>query len=335
MDPAHFFSSSRVVVVVGKGGVGSSTVTATYARAAAAVGRSVLVVDVEGRTSLDGLLGGGPFGYEPVDVPPSPEPVPGGDGEAAPVRVCVVDADEALGEYLRARGLHRIARRLLDGGLGDVIGRGVPGIGDLLVLGKIRQLEQAGAADVIVVDAPSSGHAVSFLRAAAGLGDAVRFGPIAEQATAVAAMLADPARTQVLLVTLAEDTPVSEVVEVAFVLEDDVGVALGPVVVNACETLPAAHPTTDGPGDAATPVDGGLLDAIRAATAFDDGRRRREAEQLDRLGELLPLPRLPLGRRPGVALGPSDVAALAGELLAGVRALPEGTGRTDTSEVTP
>jgi len=306
-------------VVVGKGGVGTSTVTAAYARAAASVGRSVLVVDVEGRGSLDGLLGGGPFGYEPVDVPPAGGAPEG--PEPATIRACVVTADEALTEYLRARGLHRIARRLLDGGLGDVIGRGVPGIGDLLVLGKIRQLENAGAADLIVVDAPSSGHAVSFLRAAGGLGDAVRFGPIAEQAAAVADLLADPARCQVVLVTLAEDTPVTEAAEVAYVLEDEVGVALGPIVVNACETIrdddrsPPAGATTD------AAVDEDLAAAIRAATAFDLGRRRREATQLVRLGNLLPLPRLLLHRRPGVVLGPDDVVALADDLCVGVREL--------------
>lgn len=322
-------------MVVGKGGVGSSTVTAAYARAAAAVGRTVLVVDVERRGSLEGLLGGGPFGYEPTDVPNEPAAVPDGGRRPAPIRACVVDADEALTEYLRARGLHRIARRLLDGGLGDVIGRGVPGIGDLLVLGKIRQLAQADAADLIVVDAPSSGHAVSFLRAAAGLGDAVRFGPIAEQATAVAAMLADPTRTQVLLVTLPEDTPVREVVEVAFVVEDDVRVALGPVVVNGCETVG----TDTSPGDRSDAADdlddGDLRDAVRAATAFAEGRRRRELDQLDQLRELLPLPLLLLGRRPGVALDRDDVAALAGELLAGIRALPDPTPPHADEEVNP
>ena len=78
------------------------------------------------------------------------------------------------------------------------------------------------------------------------------------------------------------------------------------------------------------------LEAARRTIGWPvEANPRGGTEQLDRLGELLPLPRLLLGRRPGVALGPSDVAALAGELLAGVRALPEGTGRIDTSEVTP
>ena len=78
-----------------------------------------------------------------------------------------------------------------------------------------KQLEKARAADVIIVDAPAAGHAVTFLTSAAGLLDAVRVGPIRTQAQDVIELLSDPARSQVLLVTLPEETPVNETAETA------------------------------------------------------------------------------------------------------------------------
>src|SRR5207253_3194021 len=78
----------------------------------------------------------------------------------------------------------------------------VPGMKDILVLGKVKQLERAGAADLIVLDAPAAGHAVSFLLSARGLLDAVRVGPVSKQAADVVEMLRDPERCRVLLVTV-------------------------------------------------------------------------------------------------------------------------------------
>src|SRR5258706_107184 len=90
----------------------------------------------------------------------------------------------------------------------------------IIVAGK------GGVADVIVVDAPAAGHAVTFLLSPKGLLDAVRVGPVLTQAVEVTEMLADPERTQVMLVTLPEETPVNETVETAETLVDRIGLTL-------------------------------------------------------------------------------------------------------------
>ena len=84
--------------------------------------------------------------------------------------------------------------------------------------------------DLIVLDAPAAGHAVTFLTSALGLLDAARGGPLRTQAQDVVEMLRDPARCQVMLVSLPEETPVNELIETAYRFEDQVGVALAPVV---------------------------------------------------------------------------------------------------------
>src|SRR5689334_6577607 len=187
MDLERFCAASRVVIVAGKGGVGKTTVTAALATAAARTGMSVLIVEVEGKSGLAACFGEAPLTYEEAELRPR-------------VRARTLTPDDALLEYLDNHGMRRISKRLTRSGALDVVATSVPGMRDILVLGKVKQLEQARAADLIVLDAPAAGHAVSFLLSARGLLDAVRVGPIQKQAAEVVELLSDPTRCQVLLV---------------------------------------------------------------------------------------------------------------------------------------
>lgn len=213
--------------MAGKGGVGKTTLGATLGLAAARLGLSVALVELEGHSTLGRSLGVGPLGYEPTTI----ELDPASRGHLQARRIT---PDEALAEYLGDTGLRRVATRLMKTGAIDVVATAAPGIRDLLAIGKIRQLEQRRDTDLIIVDAPGSGHAITFLRSAAGIADSSPSGPLREQADQVLAMLGDEKRCQTMLVTLPEETPVNEVVETAFSLEDQVGVKLAPVVVNGC-----------------------------------------------------------------------------------------------------
>ncbi|MFZ8999145.1 MAG: ArsA family ATPase [Ilumatobacteraceae bacterium] len=279
---------SGVVIVAGKGGVGKTTVTAVLARAAAESGRRVLVVELDGKPTLDALL--------PASTPH--------------VEVRHVSAAASLEEYLLDHGFGRIAQRLAATGVIDVVGTAAPGIDDLVVLGKIRQFEHSGRWDVIIVDGPAAGHAITFLTGAAALLDAAPGGPIGEQARSVAAMLRDPARCRVVLVTLPETTPVSELLETASTLEERVGVTLGPIVVDQVdESEPLPDPDTVRFGRTAAQVD----DAVAAAT-FRRARRQVQDDALARLTAALPLPRLLVRAIPTVHLGADDVSTLASEI---------------------
>src|SRR5437764_7482044 len=170
MDPVGFSTQTRVLIVAGKGGVGKTTVSAALARMAALAGLTTLVVEVEGKSGLAAAFGR-PEGltYEEVVLAPG-----GGPEGAADVRARTLTPDDALLEYLEDHGMRRISKRLLSSGAIDVVATAAPGIKDILVLGKVKQLERAEAADLIVVDAPAAGHAVTFLASAHGLLDAVQ-----------------------------------------------------------------------------------------------------------------------------------------------------------------
>jgi anion-transporting ArsA/GET3 family ATPase len=281
-NPLQFLTDAHVVIVAGKGGVGKTTVTAVLARAAADRGLRVLVVELDGKPALAKLIGDD-AGY--LALTPA----------------------AALAEYLDTHGLGRVAKRLATSGVIDVVATAAPGIDDIVVLGKIKQLEQSGDFDLVVVDGPAAGHAITFLMAPVNLLKLVRGGPIRSQAIEVSELLTDPARSQVVLVTLPETTPVNEVLETAEALRHQGSLRLGPVVVNAFdegEDLLAERAPEES--------------SLRAAAEFRNARRELHRREANRLSDTLNCPQI---RLPLVASAAIDHAAI-GQLAA---RLAEGT----------
>jgi hypothetical protein len=146
---------------------------------------------------------------------------------------------------------------------------------------------------------------MTFLRSPAGLRDSSVAGPVREQADAVLEMFSSEQRCQVVLVTLPEETPVSELIETAFDIEDTVGVKLGPLVMNG------VWPDVDG---LAAELDGAATPRSAIATARVDaaryrlGRTKAQLEQRERLADELSLPvvTLPYLFRPELDLAAID-----------------------------
>jgi anion-transporting ArsA/GET3 family ATPase len=319
MDVAAFCRQSHVLVVAGKGGVGKTTITAALARTAASAGLSVLVLELEGKPGVPAAYGlPGSLGYEEAEL------AEGAGGDDGRVRARRITPDDALLEYLADHGMRRVSKRLVSSGALDVVATAIPGIRDILVLGKVKSLEREDAADLILVDAPATGHAMTFLTSAQGLLDAARSGPVRAQAADVVELLTDPARCQVALVTLPEEMPVNEVVEAAYQLEDRVGISLGPVIANAClpeEPLLDADPSSAA-AEAGVQLSAVEADALADAARFRARRRRLQEEQLTRLAAELPLPQLRAPFLFSPAIGPDEVAVLSDALTAGIATLP-------------
>lgn len=300
--------------MAGKGGVGKTTVTASLAVAAARAGSSVLIVEVEGKSGLPTMFGAAPLSYDELDLERG-------------IRARFLTPDAALVDYLVTHGMRRISKRLIASGALEVVSNAVPGMKDILVLGKVKSLDETRAADLLIVDAPAAGHAISFLLSPRGLLDAIRVGPISKQAADVVALLSDPSRCQVMLVTLPEETPVSEAIETAYAIEDRAGVALGPVVVNQCfEPLPAGVMTTTASVQDDADACGRFVsereahDLARAAE-FRMVRRNVQREQIARLRAELPLPNIELPFLFTPDIGREQVEVLADALATGIERL--------------
>lgn len=335
MDPALFCTQTRLLIVAGKGGVGKTTVTAALARLAARCELETLIVEVDGKSGLPVMFGqAGTLGYEDRVLARG-----GGPDGSADIRARTITPERALVEYLHDHGMGLLAEKLANSGVTDVATAAVPGIKDILLLGKVKQLEQAKAADVILLDAPAAGHAVSTLMAPQGLLDAAQGGPIRKQAEDVAALLGDGRRCQVLLVTLPEETPVNELIETGYALEDRIGVALAPVVVNnVIPVLNTEHLRTD-PKVAAARAGMQLtdeqLDALAGAAQFRLIRQATQAEQLAKMADTLPLPQLHLPHLLAGEIGLEALDVLADALAHAIERLPDPPQKDIDSSAKP
>jgi anion-transporting ArsA/GET3 family ATPase len=308
----------RLVIVTGKGGTGKTTVAATLAAAAAAAGRRVLVAEVGPDEHLRGVLAPGsrPVGYEGREV-------------AKGLRAMRIDPYEALAEYLGLQiGLRGLVRRVLANAAFRQLMDASPGWRELITLGKIWHLEQMAAKDgsprfdLIVVDAPATGHGLTFLDVPRVVGQAVRGGPLRRHAGWVEAMVRDRQRTVLLPVALAEELPARETAELVGRVREQVGVAVDRVVVNA--VTPAPFPPGLADLDerlarlpASLDLPGAPPPRVLAACAAQL-RSRHELNQrwTDEIERATGLPVVVLPRLARGVCGPDDLALLAPALLA-------------------
>jgi anion-transporting ArsA/GET3 family ATPase len=207
----------RLHFVVGKGGVGKTTVAAALSLALARRGRHTLAVEMESGGRLAGMLAG--------------EPVPG-------LSVISVDGKAALEEYL---GMIIPVKRLLASVFASRIYQyfvaAAPGLKELMTIGKIwyeatREEHGRRAWDSIVVDAPATGHSLQYLRMPQAARETFGAGLVQREATRITDLLRDRRTTAVHLVTLAEEMPVIETLETRTQLVNALGLPLGHVIVN-------------------------------------------------------------------------------------------------------
>lgn len=223
----------RLAIVTGKGGTGKTTVAAALAVAAADRGLRVLVAEVGRDAQVPRLLdpAAPEVGYEEREI------VPG-------ISVMRIDPFAALAEYLGLQiGMPGLVKRVVRHQGFRQLMEAAPGWRALITLGKVWHLEQMRVAgrpkyDLIVVDAPATGHGVTFLDVPRVAATALRAGPLRHHTEQVEALLADPERTLLLPVALAEELPVRETVALVRRVRDELSIHVDRVVVNAIHALP-------------------------------------------------------------------------------------------------
>jgi anion-transporting ArsA/GET3 family ATPase len=215
----------RLLIVTGKGGVGKSTVAAALALAGAHTGRKTCLVEIEGRQTMPQLFDTGSWEFKEREFRPG-------------LWGIAIDPEASLREYLDMfYGARRFSRFLTNNSAMEFASTAAPGIKDVLLIGKVKQMERRREPDgrftfdLIVMDAPPTGRIVNFLRAPDATTELVNVGPIRQQAQSLIDMLLDQERTHLVLVTLLEEMPVAETSESVHALRE-LGVAFGPVMVN-------------------------------------------------------------------------------------------------------
>jgi anion-transporting ArsA/GET3 family ATPase len=272
----------RLVFVTGKGGVGKTTVAAALGLVAARAGKRTIVCEVAHQERMSGVFRREGVGYSETRL---------GRGLYA----MSIDPQQSMEEYLRTQikpsPLYSV---LFDNRLFQYFAAATPGMRELVTIGKVWELAQferrnpeAAPYDLVIVDAPSTGHGLGFLRTPRTFRDAARVGPISRQAGKIDAFITDPASTGVVAVALPEEMPVNETVDFERGLQRELGMELDAVVVNAlyperfdgeeAERIEQAAAADGSPG----------VEAALKAALFEHRRARTQRAELARLSREL------------------------------------------------
>ena len=239
----------RLLFVTGKGGVGKSTISAALALRAARIGKRVLVVEVRAHERIPLLLGKPPVGPEIREIEPD-------------LFAVNIDTATAFREYaLMKLRLKAIYRAVFENRIMRYALRAIPSIAEIVTLGKVvyhlgeKDSQGRNRFDVIIVDAPATGHAVSLLRTPQVVRDSVPAGAMADEMQHILDVFADHALSGIVLVTLPEEMPVNETIELdeqlgrlvslersAVVLNGDLPFRFGPLDLEAMKDVPGLAP---------------------------------------------------------------------------------------------
>jgi anion-transporting ArsA/GET3 family ATPase len=226
----------RLVVLTGKGGVGKSVVGMAVALAARAKRRRVLLVEVDAPLEAARRLGGPPSRGRETAVRPG---------------LFTVNLDPAavMDEYVRhVVRVELLARRILASPLYHRFFAAAPGLRELMVLGKILVLEEARrglsrrpAWDLIVVDAPATGHGLAFLKVPLAASRAIPVGPVGRNARRILRLVRDPDRTALVVVAQPEEMAVVEALQFHELATRELGITPAAIVLNGCHERRFRH----------------------------------------------------------------------------------------------
>lgn len=211
-----FLLDKRLVFVTGKGGVGKTTVAACLARVAARRGKRVIVCEVATERTW----------HEEIEVAPG-------------IHAIAVDPEHAMREYLTDQVGGALSKVMTSSRIFTYLAAAAPGLRELLMIGKVwdlAQLDQRRTGDtpydLVILDAPATGHALGMLRTPRTFRDVARVGPISRQAGRIDAFLTDPSLTGIVAVAAPEEMPVNETIDFIAALSDEMQLAPDAVIVN-------------------------------------------------------------------------------------------------------
>jgi anion-transporting ArsA/GET3 family ATPase len=300
MTSIRMLAGRQLLFVTGKGGVGKSTLSAALGLVLARSGKRVLMVELDPRESLYQLLDVDPSGGAIVQVLPN-------------LYLQNLKPRSVLDAVVREQlGIELLWRRVLASPVYRHFAEGAPGLTELAVLGHafrvVSGLAEEGTPpiDLVVLDAPATGHSLSLLAAPQLVSDVIHDGPFGRMARELAEFIGDPSKCGVIVATQAEEMPVQEAIELIEAF--DARMSRAPELVMVNSLYPESGSDTGNLGD-----DPLLSLWMKRRTVNDRELARLEATWK---GPRLDLPLLPLDR------GPDLVAALDERIETGLAVSP-------------
>jgi anion-transporting ArsA/GET3 family ATPase len=298
----------RLVIVTGKGGVGKTTVAVALGLRAAAEGKRTIVCEVAAQENASRMFDHTEVGFHEVEMEEN-------------LWSISIDPDESMREYVLLQLKVRAMRDMLfRSRIFNYLAAATPGLKELVTIGKIwelaqldRKVKKGRKYDLVIVDAPATGHGVGFLQTPRTFANIARVGPIHSQALQLDRLITDHEHTGTAIVALPEEMPVNESAALEKDLRDEVGVAVDRIYLNGL--YPERF--TKAEAERLTGLAEGERGAVRAAARAalsEQGRARSQRAQLARLRRRVdaPVKTLPFLFEPD--LGPEAARRLARRL---------------------
>ena len=293
------------MIVTGKGGVGKSTVALALALAGARRGKRTILCEVASQEHLSHVFHRAEVGFHEVEMDEN-------------LWAISIDPDESMREYVLLQLKVRAMRDLLfRSRVFSYLAAATPGLKELVTIGKIwelalddRKVKRGRSYDLVIVDAPATGHGVGFLQTPRTFANVARVGPIRQQAETLDRFVRDPQRTGVVVVALPEEMPVNETAKLERDLIDEVGVGVDRIYCNGLYERRFDDAEAERLAELAEHSSGGVLAACRAAVG-ETRRARAQREQLARLEQLVraPVTTLPFLFAPDIGI--EEIGSLA------------------------
>jgi anion-transporting ArsA/GET3 family ATPase len=314
----------RFLIFSGKGGVGKSTICAAVAVAASRKGKRVLIVEIGDQERMPAIFESRKkAGYEGAKVWGSEKT----NDHAAPIWSMCLTARESLHEFvIRQVKFERIYNAVFENRVIRYFTAAAPGLDELVIMGKIENLEAEQVEgkkkkrhrfDLVIFDAPATGHGLAFFKVPKTTMNMVKMGPLHTKAFRMWNLLTDPERTAFNIVTLPEEMPVNESIDLDAAAQE-LGLPPGKLIVNGVYPELFEADDLDKIQSQAKPEEGlaGEIASFALGSALTERNRARlHREMIDKLEEALPSRErleVPYVFRP--RLGPEGIEQLADSL---------------------
>jgi len=258
----------QLVFVTGKGGVGKTVTAAALARLSARRGRRTLLCELDTDPTMGRIFGKGRIGFAPDEVAPN-------------LYACCLDGASCMNAFVhRFVPSRKIADMILGNKVANTFFEAAPSVMEAVILDQLATLvtESSPRFDLVVVDMPASGHAVTLLKVPRSMARMVAVGELADHLRRIAALISDPRRTEVVIVTLPDEMAVNESIELWRKLRDAIDTPSETILVNGTRgvalkledaAIAAAHVASDAR----------VLEAVRLGLYW----QREDAANVERL----------------------------------------------------